>query len=284
MDYTELKPLNFLICHIVKSFLHYKIGNKERLKTMIDTHSHINFEDYKENFDTFIKEIKDNDVEAVIIPGVEPSTFDEIISYCEKYEMLYGAIGVHPSEAKTFDNKTHERIYELVKHNKIIAIGEIGLDYYWEQETKELQKEVFRKQLKIAEELNLPVLIHDREAHEDTFEILQEFNLKNVIFHCFSGNAEFAEKCINKGYYIAIGGVVTFKNAKDLKEVAKIVPIDKLLLETDAPYLAPVPYRGKLNTPAYLKYIAEEIANLREIDVELVKEQTTLNAKRIFGI
>ena len=251
---------------------------------MIDTHSHINFEDYKENFDSFIEELKNNEINNVIIPGVEPSTFDEIISLCENFDILYGAIGVHPSEAKTYSNKTEEEIYKHCQNKKIIAIGEIGLDYYWEQETKELQKDVFRKQLKIAQELQVPVLIHDREAHEDTFDILQEFNLKNVIFHCFSGNAEFAKKCISKGYYIAIGGVVTFKNAKNLKEVAKIVPLDKLLLETDAPYLAPVPYRGKLNSPAYLKYIAQEIANIKEINVEEVKKQTTINAQKVFGI
>ena len=251
---------------------------------MIDTHSHINFADYKENFDSFIENLKNNEIDNVIIPGVEPSTFDEIISLCEQYNIIYGAIGVHPSEAKTYTDETEKEIYKLCKNEKIIAIGEIGLDYYWEQETKELQKEVFRKQLKIAEELQVPVLIHDREAHKDTFNIIQEFKLKDVIFHCFSGNVEFAKKCIDKGYYIAIGGVVTFKNAKDLKEVAKIVPLDKLLLETDAPYLAPVPYRGKLNTPAYLKYIAEEIANIREIDVEEVKKQTTINAQKLFGI
>lgn len=251
---------------------------------MIDTHSHINFEDYRENFDNFIEELKSNEIDNVIIPGVEPSTFDEIISLCEKYDMLFAAIGVHPSEAKTYTSETEKIIYEKCKNNKVIAIGEIGLDYYWEQETKELQKEVFRKQLNIAQELQIPVLIHDREAHEDTFSILQEFNLKNVVFHCFSGNADFAQKCIDKGYYIAIGGVVTFKNAKDLKEVAKIVPLDKLLLETDAPYLAPVPYRGKLNSPAYLKYIAQEIADLKEINIEEVKKQTTKNAQEIFGI
>ena len=251
---------------------------------MIDTHSHINFADYKENFDSFIENLKNNEIDNVIIPGVEPSTFDEIITLCEQYNIIYGAIGVHPSEAKTYTDETEKEIYKLCKNEKIIATGEIGLDYYWEQETKELQKEVFRKQLKIAEELQVPVLIHDREAHKDTFNIIQEFKLKDVIFHCFSGNVEFAKKCIDKGYYIAIGGVVTFKNAKDLKEVAKIVPLDKLLLETDAPYLAPVPYRGKLNTPAYLKYIAQEIANIREIDVEEVKKQTTINAQKIFGI
>ena len=251
---------------------------------MIDTHSHINFEDYKENFDGFIQELKGNDIQNVIIPGVEPSTFNEIISLCEKYDILFGAVGIHPSEAKTYSQEVEKEIINRCQNKKIIAIGEIGLDYYWEQETKELQKEVFRKQLKIAQELQIPVLIHDREAHKDTFKILQEFNLKNVVFHCFSGNADFAQKCIDKGYYIAIGGVVTFKNAKDLKEVGKITPLNKLLLETDAPYLAPVPFRGKLNSPAYLKYIAEEIANLKEIDVEEVKKQTTLNAKRIFGI
>ena len=251
---------------------------------MIDTHSHINFDDYKENFDSFLKDIKDNGTDYVIIPGVEPSTFDEIISLCKKYDMLFAAIGIHPSEAKTYTTEVEKEIYEKLKNEKVIAIGEIGLDYYWEQETKELQKEVFKKQLKIAEELQIPVLIHDREAHEDTFNILQEFKLKDVIFHCFSGNSEFAQKCIEKGYYIAMGGVVTFKNAKDLKEVAKITPLDKLLLETDAPYLAPVPFRGKLNTPAYLKYIAQEIANIKEIDVEKVKQQTTINAQKIFGI
>ena len=251
---------------------------------MIDTHSHINFEDYKENFDNFLENLKNNEIENVIIPGVEPSTFDEIISLCEKHNMLYGAIGIHPSEAKTYSGEIEQQIYKLCTHKKVIAIGEIGLDYYWEQETKELQKEVFRKQLKIAQELKIPVLIHDREAHEDTFEILQEFNLKDVIFHCFSGNTDFAQKCINSGYYIAIGGVVTFKNAKDLKETAKIVPLEQLLLETDAPYLAPVPFRGKLNSPEYLKYIAQEIAQLRNIEVEEVKKQTTINAKRIFNI
>ena len=251
---------------------------------MIDTHSHINFQDYKENFDGFIQELKNNEITNVIIPGVEPNTFDEIILLCENYDMLYGAIGIHPSEAKTYTQETEDKIVRTCEHKKIIAIGEIGLDYYWEQETKELQKEVFRKQLKIAEKLQVPVLIHDREAHEDTFNILQEFKLKDVIFHCFSGNTDFAKKCIDKGYYIAIGGVVTFKNAKDLKEVAKITPLDKLLLETDAPYLAPVPYRGKLNSPAYLKYIAQEIASLKEIEIEEVKKQTTLNAQQIFGI
>ena len=251
---------------------------------MIDTHSHINFPEYRTNFSEFIENLKKENIEKVIIPGVDPSTFDEIINLCRKYDMLYGAIGVHPSECLTYTKHTRQIICEAVKNPKIIAIGEIGLDYYWTTETKEEQKSVFRQQLKIAQEVQLPVIIHDRQAHEDTFNILNEFkNLKDVVFHCFSGTPEFAKRCTDKGYYIAIGGVVTFKNAKDLKETAKIVPADKLLLETDAPYLTPVPFRGKLNSPGYLKYIAQEIANLRNISTEEIRQQTTINAKRLFN-
>ncbi len=249
---------------------------------MIDTHSHINFENYRENFEDFLNDIQRNEIEKVIIPGVEPSSFNEIVSLCNEYEMLFGAIGIHPSEFKTYNQEVEETIYKLIKESKIVAIGEIGLDYHYGFDSKEEQKNILRKQLKIAEETKLPIIIHDREAHEDVFEILQEYKLSNVIFHCFSGNSNFAKRCIDKGYYIGIGGVVTFKNAKDLKESAKIIPIDRILLETDAPYLAPVPYRGKINTPAYLKYIAKEIANIKEISIEEVKEQTTINAKRIF--
>ena len=251
---------------------------------MIDTHSHINFDEYKENFDDFLLDIKNNGVSNVIIPGVDPNTFEEIINYCEKYDMLYGAIGVHPSEYKTYTDNAEKQIIEYLKHPKIVAMGEIGLDYHWEPETKEEQKILLKKQLKIAQEMQIPVLIHDREAHEDCFEIIQDYQLKDVVFHCFSGDKSFAQKCIEKGYYIAIGGVVTFKNAVDLKEVAQYVPSDKLLLETDAPYLAPVPYRGKLNSPKYLKYIAQEIANLRNTDINEIMQQTTLNAKKVFEI
>ena len=250
---------------------------------MIDTHSHINFEEYMENFDLLLDEMKQEEIEAVIIPGVEPSTFDKILDLCEKDEMLYCAVGVHPSEFKTYNEDVEKRIYELCQNKKVVAIGEIGLDYHYCPETKDEQKAIMRKQLKVAEELQLPVLIHDREAHQDCFDIVGEFNLPAVVFHCFSGDKDFALKCIEKGYYIAIGGVVTFKNAKDLKEVAMNIPLEYLLLETDAPYLTPVPYRGKRNSPKYLKYIAQEIADLRAISVEEIKDVTTQNAKRIFN-
>ena len=250
---------------------------------MIDTHSHINFSEYRENLDNIIEDIKQNEVEKIIIPGVEPGAFDDIIQLCTKYDMLFCAIGVHPSEFQTYNDKTEKKIYELCKNNKVVAIGEIGLDYHYDIDSKIEQQEILKKQLEIAQNLKLPVIIHDREAHSDCFNILQDYKLENVIFHCFSGNVEFAGRCLDKGYYIAIGGIVTFKNAKDLKETAKIVPLDRLLLETDAPYLAPVPYRGQINSSKYLKYIAQEIANIKEMDVEKIKTSTTDNAKKIFG-
>lgn len=274
-DSIIIKPVNNFI--VILFIIIYNIS-------MIDTHSHINFEEYKTNFDGFLENLRNNEIEKVIIPGVEPAAFEEIINLCEKYDMLYGAMGVHPSECMKYNESAEQQIYKYSKHSKIVAIGEIGLDYYRTVETKTQQQNIFRKQLIIAENMQLPVIIHDRDAHEDTFSILNEFkNIKDVVFHCFSGSPEFAKKCIEKGYYIAIGGVVTFKNAKTLKETAKIVPIERLLLETDAPYLTPVPYRGKINSPEYLKYIAQEIAVLRNTDIAEIKEQTTKNAKRLFN-
>ena len=251
---------------------------------MIDTHSHINFEEYKSNFDEFIEDLKNNDIENVIIPGVEPSSFDEIISYCENYDMLYGAIGIHPSEWQTYSLTSEKRIKELLNHKKVVAMGEIGLDFFYGSDEKEEQKDILIKQLEIASEFNVPVIIHDRDSHEDVFNILKDFKLKDVIFHCFSGDKEFAKQCLNEGYYIAVGGIVTFKNASVLQEAVKIIPLDRLLLETDAPYLSPVPYRGKINSPKYLKYIVDKIAQLKETETEIIKNQTTINAKKVFNI
>ena len=254
---------------------------------MIDTHAHLNFDEYKENFDAVLGGIKAAGVKKVIIPAVEPSKFDEIAALASKYDMIYAAIGVHPSECAAYNEETEKKIYGLCRHPKVVAIGEIGPDYHYDAENqadKTLQRLVFKKQLDIAQNIELPVLIHDREAHNDVFNILQDFQLKNTVFHCFSGTPEFAEKCLSKGYYIAIGGIVTFKKADDLKETARIVPLDRLLLETDAPYLAPAPFRGKVNTPAYLKYTAQAIADIKGIDVQDVIKASSDNAEKLFGI
>ena len=251
---------------------------------MIDTHTHINcIDDF--SIDEILKNASDNGVEKLIVPSAYASDIDIVAELASKYENVYGLLGVHPSEVKDWTDDLIDKIKECAKSPKIVGIGEIGLDYYWDKSFNDLQKEVFIKQIKLANELNFPISVHDREAHKDSFDILTEFNKNSiVIMHCFSGSVEFMHECVKQGWYIAIGGVVTFKNAIKMKEVAKEVPLDKLLIETDAPYLTPVPYRGKANQPAYVKYVAEEIANLRNTSFEEINEQTTKNAKLVFKI
>ena len=253
---------------------------------LIDTHTHIDMENFADRFDEVMQTAKDYGVEKVVIPGVEPSGFDRIIKLCEEYPDVYGAVGVHPEELNSYNEEAENKIKELLKHKKIIAVGEIGLDYYWDKSQIEKQKEIFERQILIAKQAQKPILVHDREAHLDSFEILKKTNAAEtgVVMHCFSGSPEFAQQCINEGFYIALGGVVTFKNAKKVKEVAKTVPLDKLLLETDAPYMTPVPFRGKENQPAYVKFVAEEIAQLRGVSFEEIAEATTTNAKKLLKI
>ena len=253
---------------------------------LIDTHTHIDLENFANRFEEVLKNAEENDVKKVVIPGVEPSGFQRIIDLCEKYENVYGAVGVHPEEVDTYSDETEKFIEECLKHPKIVAVGEIGLDYYWDKSKINRQKEIFERQILIAQKVNKPILVHDREAHLDTFEILKKTNAakSGVVMHCFSGSPEFATECVKAGFYIALGGVVTFKNAKKAKEVAQTVPLDRLLLETDAPYMAPVPHRGKENEPAFVKFVAQEIAGLRQISLEEVAETTTQNAIKVLGL
>lgn len=250
---------------------------------MIDTHSHINMIE-EISLEEVLKNAKDNGVEKIILPSAYPKDIDDVLEITEKYENVYGLLGVHPTEVKGWTDDLINKIKEYAKSPKIVGIGEIGLDYYWDKSFNDLQKEVFIKQIKLANELNLPISIHDREAHKDTFDILKEHNNgSKIVMHCFSGSVEFARECIKEGWYLALGGVVTFKNAVKMKEVAVEIPLDRLLLETDAPYLTPVPYRGKENQPAYTKFVAEEIAKLREITFEEVNKATTENTLRVFS-
>lgn len=251
---------------------------------MIDTHTHINCIE-EISVEDIIKNALDNGVEKLIVPAAYPTDIEVVKELVQKYENVYGLLGIHPSEVKGWNDDLIDKIKEYSKSPKIVGIGEIGLDYYWDKSFNDLQKEVFIKQIKLANELNFPISVHDREAHKDTFDILTEYNKNSaVVMHCFSGSVEFMKECVKQGWYIAIGGVVTFKKAIKMKEVAKEVPLDKLLLETDAPYLTPVPYRGKTNQPAYVKYVAEEIASIREISFEEVDEITTQNAKKVFSL
>ncbi len=241
---------------------------------LIDTHAHL---DMLTDFDI-------SGVGKVVVPSVEVSTMEKVVEL-SNISNVYSMVGIYPSEAKTYTQEVENKIIDLAQNPKVVAIGEIGLDYYWDKSFVELQKEVFIKQIKLANKLGLPVVVHDREAHKDCFDIIKEYNNgSKILFHCFSGSVEFMKECVKQDWYIALGGVVTFKNAVKMKDVACEVPLEKLVLETDAPYLTPVPFRGKENKPAYVRYVAEEIAKLRNISVEEIIDITTRNAEDFFGI
>lgn len=252
---------------------------------IVDTHSHVDMIE-ELTLDEILKNASDANVNKIILPCAYPKDIDKISALTKEYKEFYGLLGVHPSEARDWSDDLIEKIRTIAQNNpKIVGIGEIGLDYYWDKSFNEIQKEVFIKQIKLANELNLPICVHDREAHLDSLTILKEHNKDSkVVMHCFSGSVEFMKECLKSGIYVALGGVVTFKNAAKAKEVAKEIPLDKLLLETDAPYLTPVPFRGKENQPAYTRLVAEEIARLREISPEEIIQQTTLNAHNVYNL
>lgn len=250
---------------------------------LIDTHAHIDM--LEAPIELTLQLMKDYGVKKAVIPSVEVSSMEKVIAAAEADENIYAMIGIYPSEAKTYTQEVEDRMIELAKNHKVKAVGEIGLDYYWDKSFVDLQKEVYVKQILLANKLNLPIVIHDREAHKDAYDLLLEYNQSSkALFHCFSGSVEFMRECVRKGWYIALGGVVTFKNAVKMKDVAREIPLDKLVLETDSPYLTPVPFRGKPNTPAYVRYVAEEIANLRQIPLNELIDITTNNAERFFEI
>lgn len=248
---------------------------------LVDTHSHIDMKDF-EDLDVVISNAKTAGVEKIVVPSVDKSSFEKVLEISHQYEGVYCALGIHPSEAKGAKDEDFEEIIRLASDKKVVAIGECGLDYYWDKNFVDEQKKVFAKQIEIAIALKKPLIVHDREAHHDTFEMLKDLEVP-VIMHCFSGSWEFAKEYIKKGFYISLGGVVTFKNAKKVHEISKNIPLEHLLLETDAPYLTPEPFRGKRNEPAYVKFAAEKIAEIRGVSLEEIAQATTKNANAIFG-
>ena len=248
----------------------------------IDTHCHLSKDDY-ENVDKVIEEAKVNNVKYLIVSGCDKKSIKEALEIANKHDNIYLTLGYHPSEANITTDKDLEELKEIVKNNnKVVGIGEIGLDYHWEKDNKEKQKELFVKQINIAKELNLPIVIHSRDAFQDTFDILKEANHKGVI-HCFSGNIENAKMYSSIGYYFGIGGVLTFSNS-NLKETIKTISIDKILLETDSPYLAPAPYRGKQNEPKYIPIIANYLGEILNKNVDELEEKLLENTCKIYDI
>lgn len=252
---------------------------------IFDSHAHYDDESFNEDRENVIKEIRENGVINVLNCGASMEGARDSFKLANKYDFFYAAVGIHPENAYELTEENYEEIKEMTKNPKVRAIGEIGLDYYWkENPPREKQKEVFRKQMELAKELNMPVVIHDRDAHGDTLEIMKEFPEVKGVVHCFSGSVEFARECLKLGYYIGFTGVVTFKNSKKIVEVAKEVPLDRMLVETDAPYMAPTPNRGKRNRSDYIKFIIEKIAEVKELSVEEVSNATIENAKNLLKI
>ncbi|MDT9027784.1 TatD family hydrolase [Rossellomorea yichunensis] len=253
---------------------------------LFDTHVHLNAEQFDEDLEEVISRAREAGVEKMVVVGFDRPTINRAMELIEQYEFLYASIGWHPVDAIDMKDEDLAWIEELSNHPKVVAIGEMGLDYHWDKSPKDVQKEVFRKQIHLAKKVKLPIIIHNRDATQDIVDILREEGAEEVggIMHCFSGSPEIAQECVDMNFYISLGGPVTFKNAKKPKEVAKEIPLEKLLIETDCPYLAPHPNRGKRNEPAYVKLVAEQIAELKEITLEEVENITTKNAKKLFNI
>ncbi len=251
---------------------------------MIDTHSHLFEDEFKEDIDNCILRAKDNNIKKIILVGFSSQTNQAAQDLSKKYDIFYPTAGVHPEEANNDYLIKFNELKEFIKNNKVYAIGECGLDYYWDITYKEEQKKLLRLQCELALELDLPIIIHMREATKDTYDILKDYKGLRGVMHCYSGSYEMAKEFIKLGFYISLGGPVTFKNAKEPKLIAKEIPLDKLLIETDCPFLAPTPFRGKRNESAYVKYVCEEIANIRGISFEEVDRATTANAKNLFKI
>ena len=246
----------------------------------VDTHCHITSDDY-DDIPKLIDEIYKSGVEKIIVNGCDMKSNLQVLELIKEYDIVYGAIGFHPTELEEFDDSYFEWLENHINDDKIVAIGEIGLDYHYEDTDKKKQQIVFKRQLDIASKYNKPIIIHCRDAIQDTYNLLKQFKLNGSI-HCFSGSVEMARLFTSLGYKIGIGGIITYKNAKTIKEVVRDTDLAYILLETDSPYLAPEPYRGKSNKPSFIPIIADEIARLKNTSITEVARVTTMNAEAIF--
>ena len=254
---------------------------------LFDSHAHLNDERFNEDREELINSLKSNGVELVLNPGACIETSKSSVELANKYDFIYAAVGVHPHDVGDMTEEDIETLRKLATENdKVMAIGEIGLDYYYDNAPRDIQKQWFKRQIELANELKLPIIIHDRDAHGDTFEIIKNTKSPEIgcVLHCYSGNVELAREYIKMGCYISIPGTVTFKNNKKTVEVVREIPLEYLLIETDSPYMAPVPHRGKRNDPSMVQFVADKIAQEKGIYYETVCEATKENAKRLFNI
>lgn len=253
---------------------------------LFDTHAHLNAEQYNDDLKEVMERAQAAGVSNIVVVGFDRVTINRAMELAERHDFIYACVGWHPVDAIDMTEEDLNWIEELASHPKVVALGEMGLDYHWDKSPHDIQKEVFRKQIRLAKKVKLPIVIHNRDATSDIVEILKDEGAEEVggIMHCFSGSVEIAKQCLDMNFYISLGGPVTFKNAKKPKEVALEVPLDKLLIETDCPYLTPHPYRGQRNEPSYVKLVAMEIAEIKGLTFEEIAKATSDNAKRLFGI
>lgn len=249
-----------------------------------DSHAHYDDEKFDLDRVELLDSLKEKGVSYVVNAAADMSSAETSIKLAQAYNFIYAAVGVHPHDAENMKDSDLITLKEMSEHKKVVAIGEIGLDYYYDFSPKEAQRKWFIEQLKLAKQLDLPVIIHSRDACQETFEIIRESGIKNGVIHCFSGSKEMAQEYVKRGFYIGIGGSLTFKNAKKTVEVVETISIDNIVIETDAPYLTPVPHRGKRNDSSYLSYVVEKIAEIKNMSAEDVARITMKNAKDLFGI
>lgn len=264
------------------------------MTTFIDSHCHLDMlpawveglppEEHDRDIDAAIARAKAAGVRWILNPGVTWDDFPRVRAIAERYENVFIAAGIHPHDAESWSEGAMPRLAELAAHPRVVAIGECGLDYYYDNAPREKQQRAFREQIRVAKQLDLPLIVHTRDAEADTMRILEEEGATRAVFHCFTGSRELALAALERGYYLSFSGVVTFKKAESLRELAREVPDDRFLIETDAPYLAPPPYRGKRNEPAYVVKIAETLAEVRQAPVEAIAENATRNTIRFFGL
>lgn len=253
---------------------------------LFDTHTHLNVEKFNGEEESLVRRALDQGVTRMAVVGFDTETIQKALDLSNQFESVYSIIGWHPTEAGSYSDDIEKKLIEQLQLPKVVAMGEMGLDYYWNNDPKSIQQDSFRRQIRVAKELNMPISIHNRDATEDTYAILKEENVQDIggIMHSFNIDTYWMEKFLDLGMHISLSGVVTFKNAPEVKEVAQKVPFDKLLVETDAPYLAPMPHRGKRNEPSYVRFVAEEISKLRGLSLEEVAVQTTKNANTLFRL
>lgn len=253
---------------------------------LFDSHAHYNDERFSEDVHKLLSQMPENNVGLILNSCSEIAEIPYILELCEKYPFMYASIGVHPHEAEGLCENDMDILKEYSKHPKVKAIGEIGLDYFYDFSPRDVQQKWFARQVDLAKELKMPIVIHDRDAHKDTMDILRDHDILDIggVFHCYAGSVEMAKEILDWGMYIAFGGSLTFKKSVRPKEVAQYVPLDRIVIETDCPYLTPEPHRGKRNSSLYIHYVAEKIAEIKNISVEEVENATFENAKKLFGI